>query len=383
MNERWEALVVRLPSSDGVLEVLAAAGLERPLVGLASALAASPPAAAMHDVVLGVRERPEPTFVFAGAIDPAARARVADLSGLLDEAAARLRILSWSDVEVAITALARRVRQRLGADDLAAARIVGVPRGGWMVAGLVSYALEVPGDSAVATTRGPLIVVDDCLLSGVRLRQFLGGSEAERIVVATLCSHPEACHAVEQEEDRVIACVAGLDLEDHTAALLGDGAASWRERWAQRVPERYHTAVLDLPVFPWSEPQIRLWNDVTGRVEPHWWLAPPELCLRNRVARPVLPVQVADDRPGLWRLASGVVPITHPDAVVLVDTTHGHSMRLTGAGVQVWQAWMIDGDDAAAAIARRYARPVATVAADLDHMLTLLADRQMLSAAVQ
>lgn len=192
-------------------------------------------------------------------------------------------------------------------------------------------------------------------------------------------------HAVRgRANDRVLACVAGFDLEEHTSALLGDAAASWRERWSQRVPERYHTAVLDLPVFPWSEPQVRLWNDVTGGIEAHWWLGPPEVCLRNRVAPPVMTVQVADDQPGLWRLASGVVPITQHDAVVLVDTTHGRSVRLAGTGAQLWQAWMARGEDAAAAVAaQRHARPVSSVAADLNRMVTLLAERQLLSAATQ
>lgn len=383
MDERWDALVIRVPSSDGVLDVLASAGLRRPLIALASALAASPPASGMRNVVLGVRERPEPTLVFAGAIDPAARARIADLSGLLGEAAMRLRILTWAEIEAAVIELARQVRECVGADDVAASRIIGVPRGGHIVAGLLAYALDLPGDGIGATNGGPAIVVDDCLLSGVRLREFLRTSGDDRIIVATICSHPDARRAVERD-DRVLACVAGFDLEDHTAALLGDAAASWRERWSQRVPERYHTAVLDLPVFPWSEPQVRLWNDVTERIEAHWWLGPPEVCLRNRVAPPVMTVQVADDQPGLWRLAPGVVPITQHDAVVLVDTTHGRSVRLAGIGAQLWQAWMAEGaGGAAAVVARRHDRPVTSVAADVDRMVTLLAEAQLLSARAQ
>lgn len=383
------AAVLRLAElGDGVQRVFsayAAAGHRRPLIALAEVLATSPPARTMPDVVLGVRERPEPLLVFAGEIDEAARARLADLGGLLAEAATRLFILTWPDVEQACERLAEQLLHHLTAEDLSTCVIVGVPRGGLIVASLLAYTLGVPRDrvqppSSVTTAATTTVVVDDCALSGLRLREFLTGTSAQRIAVATLCSHPDLRAAV-QTEDRVITCVAGIDLRDHTSTLLGDDAAAWRARATERVPGRYHAALLDFPVFPWSEPQVRLYNEATGEVEPHWWLGPAGACLEHRTVAQAMAVQVADDRPGIERLRGSVVPVTRsPDEVVLIDAARNDAVTLAGVALDLWTVWMADGRKAAVAkIADEYGQPIARVAADLDDLLASLADRDLLA----
>lgn len=381
-----QAVVLRLDElSDAqhVLTAFAAAGHARPLIGLAEVLAAGPPAKTMPAVVLGVRERPEPLLVFAGQMDAAVRARIADLGGLLAEAATRLRVFTWRDVEHACERLAEQLRELLTPDDLSTCVVVGIPRGGLIVASLLAYALGVPRGRVQPSPPAPpamTVLVDDCLLTGLRLRESLAATSAGPVVVATLCSHPDLRAAL-QTDDRIAACVAGVDLQDHASTLLGDDAAAWREHGPERVPGRYHTALLDLPVFPWSEPQVHLPNEATGQVEAHWWLGPAASCFEHRMASPAMDIQVADEVPGIERLRTSVVPVTRsPEEVVLIDAARNDAVTLAGTSLDLWKAWMANGRDAAAKlVADDYAEPVERVIADLDGLLTSLANRGLLA----
>lgn len=187
---------------------------------------------------------------------------------------------------------------------------------------------------------------------------------------------------MEREEPRVVACVAAANLHDHADQLLGEDAPAWRARWQARVPHRYHTALLlDLVVFPWSEPEVRLWNPVTNQVEANWWLGPPADCLQHRVQLAALPLQVADDLPGTDRLTPTIVPVSRPGRTVLVDAANGRSVMLRGTADELWQAWIRadDFETAAAGVARSYGVPIERVLADLDGLLGDLAARGMLA----
>jgi hypothetical protein len=378
---------LRLSSTAALLERLRDAGHDRPLVALSQALAASPPAHTLRDVVLAVRERPEPILVFHGRVDEPGRARLGELAGLLDEAGTRLRLIDWPTVERQCLELAQRLVDRLGRGIVEDARFLATPRGGLIVGGLLAYALGVPrqrisaGRPHPSADEGLVIVVDDCVISGLRLRATLNATQAPSIAVASLYSHPELRTAVEREEPRVVACVAASNLHDHADRLLGEDAPAWRARWRARVPQRYHTGLMDLIVFPWSEPEVRLWNPVTNQVEANWWLAPPAVCLHHRARRAALPLQVADDQLGTVRLTPTVVPVSRPGRTVLVDAANGRSVTLRGTADELWQAWIRadDTETAAAGVARRYDVPNERVLADLDGLLGDLAARGMLA----
>jgi hypothetical protein len=381
-----DAVVLPLgPGGHRLLGVLAAAGVSRPLAGLAEALARSDPAATMPDVVLAVRSAPRPLLVFAGSTDAAQRARLDVLPGLIDEAATRLRILSWPDVEAACATLADRLAAVLG-DDVDRAHVVGVPRGGTVVAGLVAYALGIPRERLHATadvggSAGPLVLVDDGAISGLRLREAVRSLDAERVVVGLLCAHPDLPASLQRAEPAVVACVTALDLADHGAAILGEEEAAWRARWTERVPQRLVTRLLDLVVYPWSEPDVRLWNAVSGAVEGSWGLAPPEVCLRTRRRAPAIEVQHADALPGVARLAAAVVPVRQADGLDLVDADGGPGATLRGTAAALLLAWLADGRSATAGVAARYGVAEARVAADLDGLLGDLRGRGLLAAA--
>ena len=340
-------------------------------------------------MIVAVREHPQPLVAFVGELDAAGIARLSELAGLLDEADLRLRLFGWSDVEVACRRLARQLTERLSPDELDRCVVAAMPRGGLIVAGLLAYALGIPRHRIVAPAESAqvhdgqlLLLVDDCILSGARLRETLAAMSVPRVVVASLWSHPDLRVAVEAAEPRVTACVAGDDLRDHTSALLGDDEAAWRRRWSARVPQRYHTALLDLVAFPWSEPDVRLWNPVTEQLERHWWLAPTSSCMHHSAVAPALEVRTADEWRGAERLAPFVVPVPRTDATLLLDTrAGGRVLRFRGSSDELLRAWAAAGDvDAAAeAVAVRCGVSPARVRGDLCSLLAELSDRGLLA----
>ena len=339
----------------------------------------SAPARALPGVIVGVREAPEPLLAFVGSIDGAGRARLQELGGLLNEADTRLRVFTWVDVEQACARLAERLVRRLGRDELDSCSLVGVPRGGLIVAGLLAYALGTARDRVGAVHAGStVIVVDDCVLSGVRLREVLAETAAARVVVAVLYAHPGLQAAVQATEPQVVACVAGGELHDHGPKLLGEYYGEWRRLWKTRVPERYQTALLDLVAFPWSAPQVRYWEPVSERIEESWRLIPaPGTVLGHSSCG--LEVQVAKDQAGVDLLAPGVVPVVHADAVVLVDAEQACGVRLKGVAAHLWHAWVRDDSAAAAVVAKRYGQPVERVATDLRDLIAGLRARGLLA----
>lgn len=365
---RIEAYLLRLDPGSFYLRKLSRAGHARPLVGLVDALVRSPAARGLPGVVAVLRKNPSPLLVFAGPLNASGRARLNYLDGLVGEAGERIRILGWPDVERASTQLAREVEGVLG-PAAGHSRIIPVPRGGLIVASLLGYALGSPASRfgfpgslfdgsklpSVASSEDPLLVVDDVVLSGVRLREVLRALPCHRrVVIATLASHPQLRQVVCSSEPQVDAFVSALDLEDHAPRLLGDSADSWRRLWSDRVPERYHTALLDLIVFPWSEPPLRLWNDVEGTMEEGWRVAPPEFCFRSRAVDPAIPLQIADDLPGIHRLGLQVIPVELGDRTLVVNASSAGTARsnlpsvtLRGTAREIWHLWMPEGRQAA------------------------------------
>ena len=340
-----------------------------------------------------------------GATPTPSRLRVIRLGQGLAAYAAHRRYVSYRQAEDDAARLALRLREALAAAGLAAARFRAVPRGGLIVLAMLAYHLDLPrrqlrggdGDGeGGGDGGGPLVLVDDCALSGLRLRQELArlppGTE---VVVAHLYSPRELREAVLAAEPRVAACVAAQDLADLTAELFPDAAerAAWRRRWRRRLAagdggggeRRYWLGMPELVAFAWSEPDRPFWNDATGEVEDGWRFEPPHRCLKNRarLARglPAAAPAVAPPQGG-WHLADGVAWGEFDGVVWLCsggdragdEGDEGKVFSLDGSAALVWKALVAGGGEAAAAVALEIAyevdaetarRDVAALAGDL------------------
>lgn len=220
---------------------------------------------------------PSPKLVALGRFDSAGEAWLRCQSRALPQACARLRYVGYPQVERACEQLAARLRDHLG-QEVHRADFLAIPRGGFIILGLLASLMppSVPGDAG----ERPLVLVDDCALSGVRFKQTLRHHRGSRIIFAPLYSHPELRAAICEREPGVEAVLSAGDL---------DG------RRIEAGPEEgYWSGNTEVLAFPWNEPERSVWNPAAERWEAAWRIVPPELCLKNR-PRPgfePIPVQV-------------------------------------------------------------------------------------------
>ena len=340
----------------------------------------------MPGATLVVRPTPRPVLGVVGHFDAAAEARLARLGPQLGDALAHLRYVSYSQAEEDCELLATRLVERFGRDELRRFCFVAIPRGGLIVLGMLSYVLglehsqlESPHPPDV-----PLVVVDDCALSGYRFGGFLSRCKSPRVVFAHLYSHPDLRGAIETREPRVMGCVAAQDLHDRAPALHGEGYAAWRELSLERFGDDagYWGGLPDHLCFPWNEADVTFWNPITERFERGWCIVPPELCIKNRPALGMepIPVQVQPEGPGPLRPSTHVLFGEYRGNIVVGNLETKASFSLTGVAADMWRAVVEHGNFGAAVVAlsREYEVDEGTLRADLRDFVEDLLARDLL-----
>jgi hypothetical protein len=273
--------------------------------------------------------------------------RVASLLAPLNDQICRL---TYRQAEAATKRLAARLVARFGRSELSCFRYTAIPSGGLIVLGMLAYVLDLDGKALLRQEpEHPLVVVDDCSLSGNRFAHFLQGVDGGQVIFAHLYSHPELRAAIQRQEPRVVACLAAHDLQD----LGGERYPSEeeyrasRERWRKRVPgPRYWLGLTELVVFPWNEPDHAVWNPIAEQVEDDWRMTAPDRCLKNW-ARLGMPPRL-DAHPTL-RARDDVAFRLEDDEVLLYDLRNEQLYGLQDVGADMWRAIAAYGDlDAAA-----------------------------------
>ena len=346
---------------------------------LARALAAGAPPSAGPAMLVA---RPEPPLLAAiGRFGPEDEARLQALHTRLRTHLGRTVYLDHRAAEAACERLAATLTARFGAAAIARMRFVGIPRGGLIVAGLLAYALDLRrsqlgfGPEEVDDGGGPLVIVDDGVISGLRLAQFLEGRREREVVVATLYSHPDLRRAVREREPRVVEVVSAHDLKDHARDVRGDDYDAWHARWTARSDGRaFWLGEPDHVCFPWGEPESGAWNPVTGREEVGWRLIPPELSLKARHATRSAgwSARLQEPATGRHRVPQHVVHGELEGEVVVGHLETLETFTLSGIAADLWRAALTCRDDRAAAarVARAYDADPADVLADLHEFLT-------------
>ena len=334
----------------GVRAGLAAVG---GLDGLSRAVAASPAWRELGATAMVVRDAPEPMMGVVGRFDEAALTRLSVLTWQFEHVLPRTMVLDYAAVERAVERLAKTLTGRFGRRACAAFRYTALPRGGYVVLGLLAYALGL--DQARFATHDdgpePLVVVDDCMVSGNRLRRYLDATRPRRpIIAATLFAAPELRAAAERD-GRVRALVSAHDLRDDSDRRHGIGYEAWREAWRRRGQGGYWTGQPQHVVLPWNEPDAGFWNAASGRAERMWRLVAPERCAKNRPPVGEAPVAVQTQPTGIGpvRPAPTVLKARFEDAHVL-GAPHWHGcLTLEGTAAAMWDALVAHGSPASAA----------------------------------
>ncbi len=321
--------------------------------------------------------------------------RLGALGALLGHLSDQLVDVGWEGADQAAGELARRLRDTLPPADLARARFAAIPRGGLFVLGLLAYHLGLPAErlrpaaGAGLAAAGPLVLVDDCALTGLRLGQEVARRRRageERIVFAHLYSTPELRRCLEGGVAGLEACVAAADLRDQAERVFPDRQRrrAWRLRWLRRLSgeSRFWIGLPQPVAFPWGEPDHPFWNPATGRLEAGWRFLPPHRCLKNRVRlEESLPAtgdgtgREAAEGPGVgWLGAEGVVWGVFDGTVWLCRAADRRVFSLRGSAALAWKALVCGNGEggAAAALEAAYGvtagaarRDVAALAADL------------------
>ncbi|MFO7586874.1 MAG: PqqD family protein [Gemmatimonadota bacterium] len=348
MTDGGECRVFVLDPDPGVL---AAAPIYREMetaadrvLALARAVESSPGFRTFHDAVLVARLEEPLRLAVLGRFTPAEQARLGFLVEVVRASLGRLRYVTWADAERAASVLAGRLADRLGAAAIAGGRFQAIPRGGIFVLGMLAYLLDLRpeqlgprGPSAAAEPRngeGPLVLVDDCALTGLRFRAALESAGPGPVVFAHLASHPALRSEIERREPRVSACVAAEDLED----LLPPGTRlAWERRWRERSdPGVYWLGLTDHVCFPWNEPDVSVWNDTSGTEEAPWRVVPPEFCLKNRAGGDAgSRLQVQAESRGPVGLAAGALLARLSDRIVVADCVSGNAYGFEAVAAEI------------------------------------------------
>jgi Coenzyme PQQ synthesis protein D (PqqD) len=296
--------------------------------------------------------------------------RLGPLAAALERFGATCRFVDYGQAEQDCEALAALLRDRFSRRELARFSVLPIPRGGLIVAGMLAYLLDLaPEQLAVGRRpRSPVLVVDDCALTGARFAAALGGLSAAEVVFAHLYSHPALRRAVLRREPRVTACLAAHDLRDPARDSFPRNAdyQAWRRRWRRRLgPDRYWFGQPELIAFAWSEPDRPFWNPVTKRVEDGWRLLPPHRCLKNRARLgPPRPATAART----WQVPAAVAYGEFDGVLWLCQTEKKETYGLEGTGADVWRSlarWG-DSDLAAASLRSEYEVDEATARSDIE-----------------
>lgn len=314
---------------------------------------------------------------------PADQARLGGLAALVGRLRSTLRYVDYAQAERDCERLGTLLLDAVGRAWLSEARLVGIPRGGLLVAGMLAYVLDLGrGAFDSAGPQRPLLLVDDCALTGKRFADELARGTAP-VVFAHLYSHPELRRAILECEPRVSHCLAARDLGDHARELYPEPAAyeAWRERWRRRLgPGRYWHGQPELVCFAWSEPDRLFWNPETETIEEGWRFLPPDRCLKNR-SRLGLPPRASARR--RWRVAEAVVSGEFDGQIWLYHATGDRLFAVADVAADMWRALAAWGEAEAAAgwLAGRYDAAPAELRHDLERFAERLAADGLLAPA--
>lgn len=332
---------------------------------LASAIACSPGWERFPGCSLLVRSEPA-ALALVGELTASQQQELAAQADALRHRCHQFRYVSYRQAEAETERLAMTVAPWLQEVEWRESHFVAVPRGGHLVLGMLATLLNLPRERLQHPVDPsiPVVVVDDCALSGTRFRQFLGSLPAERVAFAHLYSAGELRQAIAVAEPRVRRCVAATDLAPVPAAMAA--GASW---WDELPAEAYWRGRAEFVAFAWGEPDRVLGDPAGGPPLAGWKLLPPELCLKHRKL-PQLPIR---------QQAPGVPPLqpaphlffVEDGAEVWVGGTGGALTRLSGVAATVWQLLVETGSrsDTAAAILARFEADEAAVRGDVDQLV--------------
>jgi len=319
---------------------------------------------------------------FSDSLTKASQSRLGVLSDLLRRTSDSVRYVDYRQAECDCEQLAASILHIYSHHELESFSFTAIPRGGSIVLGMLSYVLDLqPAQLEVdLVSPRPLVIVDDCALSGHRFADFLSKTSSSHVVFVHLYSHPNLRQAILSRESRVKHCLAAHDLTDHASEYYQIPAEyqAWQNRWQQRLgANRYWFGQSDPVCFAWSEPEYQFWNEEMERLESGWHFLAPHRCLKNKWNLGLPPKGLSKRE---WRVTASVVSGWF-DGMLWLCQTHTHQVySLTGLSADMWRTLAVYGDMNVAAeyLLSEYAVDPKTLRRDLSAFAKELLAAQLL-----
>lgn len=286
--------------------------------------------------------------------------------------------VGYEQAERDVAVLSDRLQDRFSLSELEAAEFTAIPRGGLIVLGMLSIAMDLKHHHLTAEPDGDdrlLVIVDDSALTGLQLRRSLERTPGRRVAFGVLYAPAPLCAAVEAQEPRVRACVSAHSLADSGEAAFGEGYSEWIEQWRARLSqERYWIGRPEPVHFAWKEPDRSFINEVTGEWEPGWKTLPADLCLDNRSRSPHVDVQLQDTGVGPLVPSDNVFFTEVDGEVVIVDQATDQVVSLDPVATAMWRAMLDYGsrNGMLAALLPHFNVDAADLSRDMDAFLDML-----------
>lgn len=354
-------------------------------VALARAIAHSPEWQEMPGCVLRIRLSPRPVLAVVGSFDASMESWLNGQSRALQRGCAQLRYVDYTQAEEDCTILAAQLVECLGRDGVKRFHFAPIPRGGLIVLGMLAYLLQLDRTQLLPPHPAdvPLVIVDDCALSGARFGRFLASCTNHQVIFAPLYSPPDLRAAIASREPRVVACLSARDLKDHGPEQFGAEYSGWQARWQERLgSSRYWIGMPDHVCFPWNEPDRSVWDPAAERVVPAWPIVPPERCLKNRLPAENggIPVQVQPQGRGPLRPSADALFGEFQGQIVIGHLRTGENFGLADVAAAMWRAIVEHGnlEEVLAALGRDYEVDEGRLRADLRAFIDDLLARGLL-----
>jgi hypothetical protein len=333
-----------------------------------------------------VRTTPTPVLAILGTFSAKALGQISLQAPFLNQACRRLRYVTYAEATKTCEQLADQLKTTFGLKALREFQFYGVPRGGLIVLGMLSYMLGLCAEQLNASESGaPVVVVDDCALSGSRFYRVLQQYPQQELVFATLYSHLDLRRAIASRETNVIQCLSGQDLYDHGPETMGANYTTWQtQNQARLAGHRYWLGLPDYICFPWNEPDHLLWNPSAATLEQSWHILPPKVCLKNRPSSgtTTLSIQV---QPTVqkWLQPTEHTAFGELNGQVLIGhLPTGETFGLSGKAAEFWRVILqVEGlEGAIAQLSQQY--PGDNLRSELTHLIEQLVQQQILQPSV-
>lgn len=305
--------------------------------------------------------------------------RLVALSKSMELYRVNLTYVDYKQAEKYCEVLAAQMLKIYTPDEIQSFYFKAIPRGGFIVMGMLSYALNLKPEQFKKDLK-PVIIVDDCVISGARIAKTLEETDSDHVIIATLYSHPELRKSVLESEKKVKHFFSVNDLFDRARENFpdADDYNEWKNRMKKRMGgKRYWIGQPDIVGFAWNEPDYPFWNNVTEKLEDGWRHLPPHKCLKNKISFGIEPDDESRDE---IRMSAFISFGIFNEDIWLFNSKTDEILALDGVAAQIFSALMSYGniDSTVKHLLNLYGAPENLIRNDVQELVNDLLEKGVL-----